>query len=262
MAQPGIWSSGTLVGRLMVPAGLCVAVGFGATPSFDGAPPAGALALFWWAALAGPFLPLIASFAVVICRPQLSAGPVLALLTLIGFIGAGFGLVVLVAGRPSIWIAQFAVFTALSGGVFCLLRSEVNHLTVHVCGGCLLALSILASLWSVGAGLRAYQHAQDLADGRPYCIAYHGLDRPIRSLSDLRGGWLWTGHDGFKLGDQWYFDALLIIKDGQIYNWSHRAMRFHLLPGQSAEIDRRFIAGPLSPICRPVPDFLARLPIL
>lgn len=253
--------------QLMPFAGFALAIGFGAAPSFDGDAPVDPLApvlasFLWFAFLSGPYLPLAAALAACAAKPQWPHGVVLALIVLTGLVGAATGVIAFLGGRPSLWIAHVAVFSALIGIALCLLQETSPIKSLRARGAAMLALAILASVWSVGVGVRAFLQAQHIANGQPYCVGYHGLNQPIRSLSDLRGGWLWTGHDGYKIGDQWYFDAVLITERGEIFNWSHSRMRFDRLRGSPSEINRRFLGRGVSEVCRPAPDFLKRLPLL
>ena len=55
--------------------------------------------------------------------------------------------------------------------------------------------------------------ATRLANDMPYCIAHHGPNESVQSLSELRGLSLYTTRTGYKHYHRWAYHGVLIVGD-------------------------------------------------
>ncbi|MEM7177960.1 MAG: hypothetical protein AAF503_09660 [Pseudomonadota bacterium] len=247
---------------------LLIVAGFGVMPSFD-------FSIFdriwhssFWLSsvviliLLAPFLPLAIACFGAISRPQWNASTSIGCALAAGSWGVILTPVVLMFSGPGSipLIAYLSINLSVWGILLCFVRDDVPTSKLRAIGSAMLVVAMVGPLWSLSSGIRAAWSAYDVADGHAFCIGYHGPDKPLRALSDLRGGWMWTDHSGYKIGSKWYFHAILIREDGEIYNWSHRKFRFERLGSASEVKARRFIAGPFDEICAPKERFLVDLP--
>lgn len=173
---------------------------------------------------------------------------------LIVLLGAAVG----TTGTTIAMMHGFALTTAISATILLLSINDVgNGFSLTIKG--LLIFPLLVSIWSVTNIFAVILGANQLSQGRAFCIATHSPTEPIRALEQLRGLSFYTTASGFKDNSGWYFHGLLLLdNDGpdQVFNWSPRRLRF-----DQVEDPEKMIIRPTN-ACKPRNNFWGSLSIL
>ena len=207
-----------------------------------------------------PLLPLVAlTLSRVTSRrlPRVTAWVLVAAIAVLG----GLLIVFLAAlsGGGGLMITAHGTSLLIACGATLVIVSTCGHrarTTAHV----FFILPVVAGLWSLAMIPTPYTNAAALSAKKPYCIAENTAQkRALGSLVNLRGFSFYTTSSGYRLGDNWYFHALLLIEGGndlEAYNWSPRRMQF-----QKLKTPRSMMISPFS-ACTPRARFLEELPII
>ena len=187
--------------------------------------------------VSAPFLPLVAVGvrALTPVRIPIWIAIVLAGLTfLLGWLFTLFSAALSGPGGALIDFAFHAVLTLAAVGSILLLSADLYryHIGKLVIG--VLAVAVVASLWSLVAAGAAYAQANRIAQDAPFCVAHHlgGSDTLVRSLSELRGFVFYSAASGPTGTLRPYFHGLLIVEtpNGSVhFNWSPRRLQYELI---------------------------------
>jgi hypothetical protein len=178
-----------------------------------------------------PYLPLILVVLALRHQPILSAQSARALGILVMALGALFT-VASAAFSGAGTLITLVQGTSLTLAVFITLQTHAwSRLTAnrHKFLTAMMALPVLAALWSLATIPIISLSARSIAAGAPYCITSHFRPQTVTSLWGLRGFSFYTTASGFKDTSQDYFHGLLIVNGTagrQVYNWSPRHLRF------------------------------------
>ena len=180
------------------------------------------------------------------------------------------GAIAVLGGLLTVFLAAFSGGGSLmitAHGISLLIACGTTVVVVSTCGRrarttahVFFILPVVAGLWSLAMIPTAYINAAALSAKKHYCIAENtARKRALGSLANLRGFSFYTTSSGYRLGDQWYFHALLLTEDKndlEAYNWSPRRMQF-----QKLKNPRLMMISPFS-ACTPRAKFLEELPII
>jgi hypothetical protein len=187
-----------------------------------------------------PFLPFVITLAAAIANIRLPRG--FALLTIAIGVPCTLGAAAVSGpGGLHVLILGAATTLAIAGAIAATARipgAAGPRRFALIC----LGLALAAAIWSLAAVGVVAAGAQNLANGRPFCVAHHGKDAEVTGIADLRGLRFFTTRAGHKDSSRWYFHGLLLIDgpDGvAAWNWSPRALAFHPLRrvGRTTPVD-------------------------
>lgn len=221
-------------------ASLLVALGFAPRPAslmpwLAGPPDAANIGALIFVLSLSPYLPLLLATLALVYQPVLSRATADALsiaaftlglfFTLAGTLFTGAGAVIFAVQGLCLTLAITASLHALAWPA---LGPHARRRVTAI-----MALPVLAALWSLAAIPVISLSARSIAAGAPYCITSHYRPHTMTSLWDLRGFSFYTTASGFKDTSHDYFHGLLIVHDPgigdsgrRVHNWSPRHMRF------------------------------------
>lgn len=214
-------------------------------------------------AVLAPFTPLVAAIIRRFTSWRLRRWQALALSLLLGAVGILMALVSAAFSGPGFFFALVkGTMVALAVmAAFLLLSRQTSQSIAEVYAFLLMIPPAIVAAWSiVSAGAVAF-NAKGISDGEPYCLAIHGEEKPVSSLSELRGLEFYTTFTGYKDTSRWFFHGVMIVrrKHGlEVYNWTPRKMQFDRVDNYTL---RNIIENPSSE-CVPRYGFLRSLSII
>lgn len=138
-------------------------------------------------------------------------------------------------------------------GSILLLSSQTMKITA------VLALPVSVAMWSLASVAAITLQANNISNGRPFCLAPHSPNSDTQSFAQLRGLTFYSTSSGYKSTSRWYFHGILLVEaEGELeaYNWSPRRLAFHRIAQP-----QKFIVTPLT-ACTPQQDFWNTLSVL
>ncbi len=211
------------------------------------------------AILFGAYVPFLLGLLAVLFGLRFRWWAVLLLVIVVVLVAFFVLFAIFIFSGPGLPIAArlwLAITTAIIGAVFFLVEPKGKQRSgLPLLGSAGLLMAFVVSVWSLVMIFGVTGQAQRIADGRPFCIAHHSEDAPVRSFYELRPTSFFTTRTGYKDTSSWYFHGVLLVEreDGlEFYNWSPRRMRFDKTHGDGWTVGLR-------DNCEPSDDFLGTL---
>jgi len=217
------------------------------TPDNLGRGPIWGDVLVWIIALA-PFIPAVAVLIRLRISAPLPKKVVIAFAALVGAFGIPVSLLNAALSGVGTGLALMhglSLTIAVVGSILLLSSQTMKIVTV-------LTIPVAVAIWSLASVGAITLQANNISNGRPFCLAPHSLNSDTQSFAQLRGLTFYSTSSGYKSTSRWYFHGILLVEadDGiEAYNWSPRRLAFHRI-GQP----QKFIASPLT-ACTPQREF-------